>query len=83
MIVPINHQRHQRRESARIDNLDIVEEPIEGGLVRRTGIDCDFYATGLPSGIVVNVEVARLVEAVEERPRAGGGEVGVEVCVPR
>ena len=58
MIVPIDHQRHQRREGVRIDNLDVVEETIEGDQVGGTRIDCDLNATGLPGGIVVNVEVA-------------------------
>jgi hypothetical protein len=51
----------------RIDDFALVKEAVEGVLVSGACIVGDFYPAGLAGGVVVDVEVRRLVEAVEDR----------------
>jgi len=57
-----------------------VDIAVEGILIRRARIVGDFYATGVSRGVVVDVEVRRLVEAMQQRPYCRLGEVVVDVC---
>ncbi len=66
-----------------IGNVHIVQVAIECGLIGCAWMECDFDAASLSRRVVVDVEVGRLVEAMEERSWSRRIEVGMSVDVPR
>jgi hypothetical protein len=65
-----------------MDHFHVVQKAVEGGLIRRSSIDRGFHTTGLPGGIVVDVEVGGFIEAMQSWSRAGRREVRMYVGVP-
>lgn len=65
-----------------IDNVNIIEEAIEGCLVGRSSIDGCLDATCLSGRIVVDVKVRGFIETVQRRTRARSSEVRVDVGIP-
>ncbi len=66
-----------------IGNVHIVQVAIECGLIGCAWMECDFDAASLSRRVVVDVEVGRLVEAMEERSWSRRIKVGMSVDVPR
>lgn len=64
-----------------IGNVHIVQVAIECGLIGCAWMECDFDAASLSRRVVVDVEVGRLVEAMEERSWSRRIKVGMSVDV--
>ncbi len=63
----------------RVDDSTRLQIAVEGVLVRSAGVVGNFYATGLPSGIVVYIEIRGFIESVQERAHSWGAEVVVNI----